>query len=108
MKLLRKYLPILDWGAKYDGRTFDALRAASVLSWIHAVGQASRLSLTLNDRLEALFSTLAGSHQKVREIFRWRQARRLSYNLFPSARLNSTASFRLGQRAGNDVMGGAA
>jgi hypothetical protein len=38
-------------------------------SRIHAVGQASRLSLTLNDRLEALFCGLVGSHQKVRGDF---------------------------------------
>ena len=28
--LLRRYFPILDWGAKYDGKMFDALTAASV------------------------------------------------------------------------------
>jgi hypothetical protein len=32
MKLLRKYLPILEWGAQYNGRTFDALTAASIFS----------------------------------------------------------------------------
>ena len=32
MKLLRRYLPILDWGAKYNGKTFDALTAANILS----------------------------------------------------------------------------
>ena len=35
---------------------------AKVLSRIHAVGQASRLSLTLNDRLEAWFRRLTDNH----------------------------------------------
>ena len=32
MKLLYRYLPILDWGAKHNGKTFDAPSAASLLS----------------------------------------------------------------------------
>jgi hypothetical protein len=39
------------------------------LSRNHAVGQASRLSLTLNDRPEALFSKLIGRHREVRGNF---------------------------------------
>ncbi len=31
MGVLRGYLPILDWGAKYTGKGFDARTAASVL-----------------------------------------------------------------------------
>ena len=42
---------------------------SGVQSRNHAVGQASRLSLILNDRLEAWFRGLAGSHQKVRVDF---------------------------------------
>jgi len=30
MKLLRRYLPIVDWGSKYKGKTFDALIAPSI------------------------------------------------------------------------------
>ena len=30
MKLLYRYPPILDWGAKYNGKTFDALAATSI------------------------------------------------------------------------------
>ena len=30
--LARRYFPILDWGAEYNGTTFDALTAASILS----------------------------------------------------------------------------
>ena len=30
--MLRRYLPILTWGAEYSRRTFDALSAASILS----------------------------------------------------------------------------
>ena len=29
--LAHRYFPILDWGAKYTGKTFDALTAASFL-----------------------------------------------------------------------------
>jgi len=29
--LLRRYFPILDWGAKFHSKVFDALTAASVL-----------------------------------------------------------------------------
>src|ERR1017187_9559673 len=39
------------------------------LSRNHAVGQASRLSLTLNNRLEAVFLKLVGSHQKMKGNF---------------------------------------
>jgi len=31
MKSLRRYLPILDWVAKYNGKTFDAPTATSIL-----------------------------------------------------------------------------
>ena len=68
---------------------------AADASRIHAVGQASRLSLTLNDRLEAWFRRLAGNHQKVRWIFKWRQARRLSYVAGRALQPIWTASFRL-------------
>jgi hypothetical protein len=39
------------------------------LSRNHAVGQASRLSLTLNNRPEAVFLKLVGSHQKMKGNF---------------------------------------
>lgn len=32
MKLFCRYLPILDWGAKNEGKTFDALTTASVFA----------------------------------------------------------------------------
>jgi hypothetical protein len=44
----------------------------------------------LNDRLEALFCGLLDSHQKVRGIFNWRQARRLSYVALSATHLNSS------------------
>jgi hypothetical protein len=31
MPMLRRYFPILTWGAEYTGKTFDALTAASIL-----------------------------------------------------------------------------
>jgi hypothetical protein len=49
------------------------------LSRNDAVGQASRLSLTFNDRLEAMFSKVSGRPPKGEGKFKWRQARRLSY-----------------------------
>ena len=30
MKLLRRYLPILEWGAKYKDKTFDALTETNI------------------------------------------------------------------------------
>jgi len=31
MKLLRRHLPTLDWGAKHTGKAFDGLTAANIL-----------------------------------------------------------------------------
>ncbi len=31
-RIMCSYFPILDWGSKYNGKTFDALTAASILS----------------------------------------------------------------------------
>jgi hypothetical protein len=31
-RIMCSYSPILDWGSKYNGRTFNALTAASILS----------------------------------------------------------------------------
>ena len=65
------------------------------LSRIHVVGQASRLSLTLNDRLEAVVLEVPGrSPQGERKFIGWRQARRPSYASGPTQRVMATASFR--------------
>jgi hypothetical protein len=72
------------------------LPALSSLSRIHVAGQASRLSLTLNDRLEAEVLEVPGHSPKgERKFIRWRQARRLSYASGPTQRAMATALFRL-------------
>ena len=59
-----------DFSAGRKGRENGVLPSkCNNLSRNHAVGQASRLSLILNDRLEALFSTGVGDPQIVRDNF---------------------------------------
>jgi hypothetical protein len=58
-------------GIKHASRIMQFLLrfwVAGDLNHNHAAGQASRRSLTLNDRLEALFPKLVGNHQKARGI----------------------------------------
>jgi hypothetical protein len=71
-------------------------KVQSILNRIHAVGQASRLSLTLNFRLGMRILHTSPHPLKRESIFLiWRQARRLSYAASRSEGNNLTTWIRL-------------
>jgi hypothetical protein len=72
-----------------------ALFPVNALNRNHAVGQASRRSLTLNNRLEALFARQAGGLQMVKDDFLDRDRRDACPTTPCDDRVIPTASFRL-------------